>query len=89
MKYFLRALFSPSCWIRSHGTSLAWDKRLNQLLDNPETVVIQQHTTYINGVCIWTSNFPYGYGSRYRPAESGLPKRSTAYRLNDFLEGYL
>lgn len=82
---------NPIHWIRNSFTSKEWDKNMNELLDNPISVVYAlegKHTVILNGIEIWVENYPYSYGSPYNNCtyNNHLPTRITAFRLNKFLK---
>ena len=71
------------------------DKKLNDLLDDPNTKIEHYHYGYniiINdNILVWVDNYPYAYGNYYGTKESfgigsnGLPKRSTCVRLREIV----
>lgn len=83
---FLRILFTPSCWIRNHPTSLEWDEWLSKALEDPEISELGNHDCLINGKGVWISNYPYCYGGPRRVWV--LPKRSTVFRLHDIITNH-
>jgi hypothetical protein len=85
MKDFFRYLFKPSFWQSNTGVSLAWDMELNLILDNVKEISFNTHTTKIDGVEIWTSNYPYAYGNA-REIPGCFPKRRTRERLYNFIQ---
>lgn len=90
----IRILLQPKCWVRNYSTSKFWDMRLSYMLDhNPEIIKVGKHTHIINGIEIWTENYPYCYGERYSnmlfPKETKrLPSRSTVFRLKEILDDF-
>lgn len=76
-------LFLPY-WIQNHPTSMEWDAFLNSILDNIEYIDTSSHyTTIINEIKVWTSNWPYAYGSPY--GIDVLPTVSTRKRLRKLI----
>ena len=73
--------FIPGFWMQNCPTSLEWDEALNTALDANKITKISQHTVCVNGMLVWTSNWPYAYGSPHSPEVSILPKVSTRKRL--------
>lgn len=87
----------PMYWFSNTHINPMWDKNINDYLDNTETIFeVNRHTTLIDGkIEIWTSNYPYAYGSFYgykgfhlpkSLGHSGLPLRSTRIRLYEHIE---
>ena len=87
---YLRVLFHPTCWGRNARTNRAWDRKLNEMLDNP---TFSHHGGYIitlNGTKIWIENKYYAYGSNYSIKNNDdLPSRRTVFRLVDSINEYL
>lgn len=89
--YALRVVVTPNCWTRNYNTSKELDGLINDMLDSGANIeIIDEYTTKLGGVILWTSNFPYAYGridstaSRvFRNLRSlkGLPNRITVFRL--------
>ena len=80
----LQYIFRPRFWMQNHSTCKVWDKRLNKLMD--EAKVVEKTSSYsvtIDGVSIWTGNFPYAYGRMYE-GSSLLPRCRTRERLQRF-----
>jgi len=64
---------------------MEWDKKLNYLIDNGKISQADRYTTTIDGVILWTSNYPFSYGRPYRPALDILPRRRTREKLFKFV----
>lgn len=82
----LKFLFMPSFWIMSEKYCSKWDKEVNEALDN---VTIVNGTKYdatrsINGLSIWTKNYPYGYGTSC--FNGPRCSRETILRLKKFFD---
>ena len=74
--------FIPGYMWQNYPTSLDWDAALNHLLDTIGVTEVSVHTCNIGKTVIWTSNWPYAYGSIYGPAKlEVLPKVATRKRL--------
>lgn len=75
----------PRYWLQNQRTDWEWDAILNRLLDEyPVTFATYESelTAKVGPVEVWTGNFPYAYGSAYRPnAGDGLPSVATRKRL--------
>lgn len=83
MKYLLRVLTSPSCWIRSAPTNKELDAAINKLLDAGANITANSYTTTLGPLYLWTANFPYDYGRENTIDGIGLPSRKTVFRLYD------
>lgn len=55
----LRVLFTPSCWVQNHPYSRAWDRRLRELLDEHDFVLVDEFTARLGDYEIWIANQPY------------------------------
>ena len=75
----------PWYWFQSYPTSWEWDALLNEILDKRTNVTVSNYTTTIDGVEIWTANYPYAYGSP-RNTKKFLPSVKTRKRLKKFVE---
>lgn len=83
MKYLLRVLTNPLCWIRSSTINKELDAAINKLLDAGADITFDSHTTKLGPLTLWTENFPYSYGEEYTINGIGLPSRKTVFRLYD------
>lgn len=83
---FFYRLIRPAFWIQNHRTSYQWDALLNQLLDSSPEIKrgFTGCTHFINGVEIWTENYPYAFGG---PRFSRLiPRPKTRVRLREVID---
>lgn len=77
----------PMYWYQEGPTDWDWDATLNEILDNAKEVGLSTYTTTIDGVRIWTSNWPYAYGSFYHNGSNeGVPSIKTRHRLRKLIE---
>jgi len=83
MKYLLRVLTNPSCWLRSAATNKELDAAINKLLDEGADITLHVCTTTLGPLSLWTENFPYSYGGERTIKGIGLPSRKTVFRLYD------
>ena len=83
MKYLLRVLTSPLCWLRCEATNTDLDAAINKLLDAGADITSNEYTTRLGPLILWTENFPYAYGGDYTIKGGGLPTRRTVFRLYD------
>lgn len=84
MKFEWKRLL-PKYWFQQGPTDWDWDTILNEILDTADKVKVGNHTANIDGVDIWTSNWPYAYGNCYSYS-SGLPSIKTRHRLRKLIE---
>ena len=75
----------PQYWHQDSPTHWEWDKLLNEILDDVKSVKVGLHTANLDGVEIWTSNWPYAYGTLYSHS-SGIPSVKTRKRLKAAIE---
>lgn len=70
---------------RLYPFSAEWDRALSAALDAGNVrfgLGLEGVTCHVNGCQVWVGNWPYAYGSPYRPVEADvLPSRATAKRL--------
>jgi hypothetical protein len=74
----------PQYWIQADSTDYDWDKTLNELLDKHEIYYYNGFVARIGRARIWTTNWPFAYGSLVDDDLndlSGLPKVATRKRL--------
>ncbi len=77
----------PQYQYQQSPTDWEWDALLNDILNNAKQVKLSTHTAEIDGVTIWTSNWPYAYGAFYHHGNSeGLPSIKTRHRLRALVE---
>lgn len=83
LKYWLKVLLSPGCWIQNESYSSAWDKKLNELLDTEKFELTSRSvfSMKLGSYHIWTANHPYasftidiGGGNRVRPSRATIFK---------------
>lgn len=81
-------LFDPKFWVNIKPVCLVWDARLNELMDTNEIKRFGAFEVDIDGVRVWTANYPYSFGAMMyggSAAVTGIPKRKTRIRLHDKL----
>lgn len=86
---WIRAAIIPSHWLKNGFTNWAWNKKLNSILDNIEAIDNRESDYWIkiNGVKIWVSNYPFGYGADYTNGKTDTaPSRTTIVRLHDAIK---
>jgi hypothetical protein len=83
----LRVYLNPDTWLRLYSTSSSLSRKINDLLDsNEEILIIDQYVTKLGPYYLWTGNYPYAYGFIYREEKYGMPNRQTVYRLHRAIE---
>ena len=87
MKYWLKVLLTPGCWLQLYSYNKHWDEELNRLMDSGEKFKdVSSHTAIIGGYCVWIKNHPY---ASFTPYYTGLPEfrpsRATILRAMDKL----
>lgn len=86
MKFEWKRLL-PKYWYQNSPTDWDWDATLNDILDNAKNIEVSAFTTTIDGVPIWTSNWPNAYGAFYHHGSiEGVPSIKTRHRLRKLVE---
>jgi len=86
MKFEWKRLL-PKYWYQNSPTDWEWDAILNDILDKAKEVKLSTYTTEIDGVTIWTSNWPYAYGALYHHGSNeGVPSIKTRHRLKNLVD---
>lgn len=88
MKYWLKVLFTPSCWIQNYDYSQLWDAQLRALLVSGEKFVVvsaNDYTANIGNYVVWIKNHPYASFKPYGAGGSCRPSRATILRAMDHL----
>jgi len=84
LKFWLHLLANPAFFIRNHPYDARTDEIVRDLMNNGTTFSLNEYTLKIDGVAIWTSNYPYAFGRiNGIPA---LPSRKTAYLLKNLID---
>lgn len=87
MKYTIKVLITPSCWIRNYQTSKNWDKKFLKLLEENKWGSPDQYTACLGDIVIWIANYPY---ASFNPCSTAglrvLPSRKTAMYARERLE---
>jgi hypothetical protein len=79
----LGVLFDPRFWVRNDPVCHDYSDELERQLASGAVPVRRcEYTHTLNGVVIWTGNWPYGFGNIYKGKASGdLPRRKVAIAL--------
>ena len=88
MKYWLKVLFTPGCWIQNTAYSPLWDAQLRALLDSGEKFVVADSSGYtasIGDYVVWIENHPYASFTPYSGNSNRRPSRATILRAMDHL----
>ncbi len=87
MKYWLKALFTPGCWLQLQSYNKCWDEELTRLLDSGEKFKnVSTHTANIGGYIVWIANHPYGsFTPNHAFIKEFRPSRATILRAMDHL----
>jgi hypothetical protein len=87
MKYWIKVLLTPSCWIRNYPYSKEYDDICLKQLENPVFTNVGEHYAQLNGKLVWINNYPYAafHLERGRLAYK-LPSRRTVFKLKEALE---
>jgi len=80
---FLRIIFTPSCWIRNRRTNRKWDRKILELLEDGDITCIGDYTARLGDKLVWIENYPYEFGYEAYTINTGMPSRSTVFKLKD------
>lgn len=87
LKYTIKVLITPSCWIRDQSTSKVWDMRFLKLLEENKWERPEPYTACLGNIEIWTSSHPYASFSAWNPVRLRvIPSRKTSLYAMDRLE---
>lgn len=84
MKYFLKVLFTPSCWLQNYLYSSNWDKLLNELMETHTFTNVTEYTANLGNVRVWIENYPYAAFTPDRSIKV-RPSRRTILKAYDKL----
>ena len=87
MKYWLKVLFTPNCWLQNKHYSPVWDAQLRHLLDSGEKFGDISRTgcsAKIGNYEVWIENHPYASFTPYTGMKV-RPSRATILRAMDHL----
>ena len=80
MKYWLKVIFTPTCWFAVGRFSLEWDRKLNQLMQEHTFEQIDEYTAKLGEYCVWLKNHPYASFATYTFGDKGpIPRRRTMF----------
>ncbi len=104
IKWALWIFIHPNYWHMLYPYNKAWDKKLNNYLNEGFDLVEQYHlilpsrckfdkntfTICVEGSCIWVQNYPYAYGSPVLKDKPSKirPSRYTIRRLRRYIENH-
>lgn len=84
-----RVIINPIRWVRSDLYSKSTDRITRDLIEkNAPIERIREHVTKIGPLKVWTSNYPYAYGSLFDciGSSESLPSRRTVILLKEYIE---
>lgn len=81
---FLFRIFNPSFWFQNYPSDDAIDILLNVLMDADAPVKVGSHQTELGSLIVWTSNWPYAYGT-INGMGGGLAYPITRIRLKKYI----
>ncbi len=87
MKYWLKVLLTPNCWLQLQDYSPVWDAQLRHLLDSGVKFGDVSHTgcsAKIGKYEVWIENHPYASFTPYQGLKF-RPSRATILRAMDHL----
>ena len=86
-KYWLKAIISPTTWVRLGKTDPTWDKFLWTALDLNKIELVGRFEAIIDGAVVWIANEGYGDGYGHPIGENVrlYCSRATALYLRDQL----
>lgn len=87
-KYYLRILYTPTCWNRLYRSDKRLDDIIVRAINRGEIRIEDNYYAVIGGYRLWTENYPYCYG---HPAADiykhrRLPSRVAVFKLRDALK---
>jgi len=87
-KYWLKAIITPSAWLRLGKTDPTWDKFLWTALDLNKIELVGRFEAIIDGTVVWIENKGYGdgYGHLVGETTRRYCSRATALYLQDELK---
>lgn len=59
LKYFIKVILTPTCWLQNESYSEAWDELLLKLMEEHKFIHINQYVAKIGNVTVWIENHPY------------------------------
>lgn len=88
IKYTLKAVIKPGCWLRLGKVDLAWDKELWGFIERGEVYDYDEFVARLSDNReVWVANYPYANGNlRENFRQLGQCRRSTALFLHDHLK---
>ena len=86
-KYWLKAIISPTTWVRLGKTDPTWDKFLWTALNLNKIELVGRYEAIIDGAIVWIENEGYGDGRGFLDGEKTKVycSRATALYLRDQL----
>ena len=87
LKDYAQIILNPRFWLMNYPYNKRWDAAVNKALDSGDIKYVNKFQSIINGIAIWTENYPYGYGLPYNaPLSCSVrPSRKTILRMGKLL----
>ena len=93
MKYIIKVLLSPVCWLRNYKYSKQWDKELNKLMKEHKFTSPTEYDVMLGKRKLWIENYPYAcFDDSYNwnipdtlYTDKRMPSRVTVLKLADKL----
>lgn len=78
-------IVNPCFWIQVKPVDWEWDRYLYGMIKSGMPVTQREkYTVRIDGIKVWSSNYPYGYGNHY-DYDSGIPSPITRILLKKYI----
>lgn len=88
LKYFIKVLFTPSCWFRNYEYNKEWDEYLLELMKTEKFSKFFVGTAKFGHNKLWVANYPYA--CFHHPNFDVMPSRVTVFKLREkFLKDVL
>jgi len=78
--YWLKVLFTPSCWLQNNSYSAGWNMELKMLMNENKFEDLGSGVVRLGGVVIWANNHPY---ASFNTWTSLLHKHETGLEYDD------
>lgn len=86
IKDYLFRIFRPRFWIQIYPTSDALSKRIEAAIDSQATVTTRGcSAVMIDGMELWTANYPYAYGEPMNFETGVLPSARVRKKLHNYI----
>ena len=91
MRYLIRILLTPGCWVRNSRSGKEISRFIQERLAAGERprLTWDGYRIELGGKAFWGANYPYAYGSVIHGmafSDGPLPDRKTVFMLHDAVE---